>query len=123
MTKKLMGPLQPSALARGDEVLLNLMFPLGQKDPPFAPYYITSCIRKISGDFDIYLTDAQGAAKSITDVPHNSEWFVQRSGAFVGPLGPSKAVDLSHYPHNCPRCNGPAYIGAMNSIDCAKGCF
>jgi len=30
-------------------------------------------------------------------------------------------VSLANYPHKCPKCNGPAYIG-FNSIDCSKGC-
>lgn len=31
-----------------------------------------------------------------------------------------KAIDLSHYPHKCPRCYSPAYIGMMNNIDCSN---
>lgn len=29
--------------------------------------------------------------------------------------------DPSRYPHVCPRCSGPAYIGAVE-VDCARGC-
>lgn len=25
------------------------------------------------------------------------------------------------YPHRCPRCNAPAYIG-LNAVDCIEGC-
>lgn len=25
------------------------------------------------------------------------------------------------YPHTCPRCSGPAYVGAVE-VDCAGGC-
>ena len=28
---------------------------------------------------------------------------------------------LLRYPHRCPRCTGPAYVG-LNTIDCARGC-
>lgn len=26
-----------------------------------------------------------------------------------------------NYPHTCPKCKGPAYIG-LNTIDCKKNC-
>lgn len=29
--------------------------------------------------------------------------------------------DINRYPHTCPRCQGPAYIGAVE-VDCAGGC-
>src|ERR1700690_3332869 len=34
-------------------------------------------------------------------------------------------VDLKHYPHKCPRCSQPAYVGIVpNSIDCSnKSCI
>lgn len=33
---------------------------------------------------------------------------------------PPKTID--HYPHSCPRCQSPAYVGLL-SVDCSKGCF
>lgn len=40
-----------------------------------------------------------------------------------GPLqvtnGPA-AVDLSHYPHTCPKCGAPAYLGSWK-VDCSRG--
>jgi hypothetical protein len=30
-------------------------------------------------------------------------------------------IDLNKYPHKCPTCSLPAYIG-FNSIDCSNGC-
>lgn len=30
-------------------------------------------------------------------------------------------VEASRYPHTCPRCQGPAYVGAVE-VDCAGGC-
>lgn len=43
---------------------------------------------------------------------------------FVGGLcdyPASNGVDRSRFPHGCPRCGGPAYIG-LNDVDCAAGC-
>lgn len=28
------------------------------------------------------------------------------------------AVDLSRYPHRCPACQAPAYLGAVSSVEC-----
>lgn len=30
-------------------------------------------------------------------------------------------IDRERYPHECPSCKAPAYIG-LNSADCSKGC-
>lgn len=30
-------------------------------------------------------------------------------------------IDNSSYPHTCPRCGAPAYVGLLNT-DCSKGC-
>lgn len=30
-------------------------------------------------------------------------------------------VDLTHYPHECPKCHKPAYIG-MGNVDCSAKC-
>jgi hypothetical protein len=30
-------------------------------------------------------------------------------------------VDRERFPHDCPRCGGPAYVG-LNDVDCSKGC-
>lgn len=37
----------------------------------------------------------------------------------IAPPAP-KAKD-DKYPHECPRCHGPAYIG-LNSVDCKAKC-
>ena len=29
--------------------------------------------------------------------------------------------DRSRYPHSCPHCGGPAYVG-MNDVDCMRRC-
>ena len=37
---------------------------------------------------------------------------------------PDMVIDKPHpsrYPHVCPRCSGPAYVGAV-AVDCAGGC-
>jgi hypothetical protein len=32
-----------------------------------------------------------------------------------------KRSDRGRFPHSCPRCGGPAYVG-LNDVDCAEGC-
>lgn len=54
------------------------------------------------GDFDVYVynpTDQLRVTRSV----------------------PDKSVDDSRFPHRCPRCAGPAYIGAF-SVDCHSRC-
>lgn len=38
---------------------------------------------------------------------------------FKGIKGPEKDP---HFPSECPRCKGPAYIGGNNNVDCKRGC-
>lgn len=42
----------------------------------------------------------------------------------AGPLDPptSPTHDLDRFPHMCPRCGGPAYIGGMDNVDCHARC-
>lgn len=43
---------------------------------------------------------------------------------YVGYQLTEVAVDEARdhrYPHTCPRCNGPAYVGAVE-VDCSRGC-
>jgi len=38
------------------------------------------------------------------------------------PIGWRRAKD-PHYPHTCPKCKGPAYMGVVpTSFECKKGC-
>lgn len=42
----------------------------------------------------------------------------------LSPLGtgsniPAKPLKSNDYPHKCPRCSSPAYLG-FNSVDCSK---
>jgi hypothetical protein len=49
-------------------------------------------------------------------------WFVpppMLTGGF--PLTSLAAGESDRYPHICPRCSGPAYVGAVE-VDCAGGC-
>ncbi len=34
-------------------------------------------------------------------------------------LAPAKD---DRYPHACPRCKGPAYVGGNNNVDCKRRC-
>lgn len=34
---------------------------------------------------------------------------------------PHEEVDLSRYPHSCPCCGSPAYVGAFE-VDCLAKC-
>lgn len=31
-------------------------------------------------------------------------------------------IDREMFPHICPRCGSPAYIGGMNTVDCSGKC-
>ena len=31
-------------------------------------------------------------------------------------------MDMSRFPHACPRCGAPAYIGGLNNVECSDGC-
>jgi hypothetical protein len=33
----------------------------------------------------------------------------------------TEAVDPSRFPHSCPKCKAPAFVG-FTSVDCSKGC-
>lgn len=47
-------------------------------------------------------------------VKFDGRTFVSFDPAAVLP-GP----DLSRYPHNCPRCKSPAYVG-LEAVDCSR---
>lgn len=54
--------------------------------------------------------------------PEDLRWarlFRQDLQLMVAPAAP--AVDATRFPHVCPRCKAPAYIG-FNTTDCSKGC-
>lgn len=34
---------------------------------------------------------------------------------------PHQVVDMQRWPHKCPRCSGPAYVG-FAKVECAGGC-
>lgn len=36
-------------------------------------------------------------------------------------LPPPRSVDPGRFPHSCPRCSGPAYVGFLE-VDCQRGC-
>ena len=47
---------------------------------------------------------------------------MRMAGAVLVSVGPAVAsVDRARFPHYCPRCRAPAYIG-FASVDCAARC-
>lgn len=37
-------------------------------------------------------------------------------------LNPGRApIDTTRFPHKCPRCGAPAYVG-LSSVECSAGC-
>lgn len=32
------------------------------------------------------------------------------------------SIDRKHYPHDCPYCKAPAYLGPINGLDCSAKC-
>lgn len=43
--------------------------------------------------------------------------------ASVGPQDTTGSKFISHYPHQCPKCNAPAYINFFDQVDCSReGC-
>lgn len=36
-------------------------------------------------------------------------------------LLPKRPPDRSRFPHDCPRCGRPAYVG-LSDVDCSAGC-
>lgn len=43
--------------------------------------------------------------------------------AYVESLFGPKGPDRSHYPHDCPRCGEPAYVGCVPAaVDCSARC-
>lgn len=55
---------------------------------------------------------------------HSSGMWVSTNNVYL-PFGYFELVDRAEndkiYPHKCPRCKGPAYVGFLN-VDCRNGC-
>jgi len=87
--------------------------PMGFAGPPGIPT-VTSPTLNASGG--LALRPPPSVPQYINDMFAN---YINSS--YVG----QPTVDLKHYPHKCPRCNSPAYVGIVpNSIDCSnKSCI
>ena len=52
-------------------------------------------------------------------------WVVKNDMYYCYPCSqgtqPIDKNTFARYPHKCPRCGGPAYIG-LKKIDCMEGC-
>jgi hypothetical protein len=51
--------------------------------------------------------------KKISQRFGDDSWYVEKATVSGG-----EPVDMDRYPHKCPHCNGPAYIGGDNTVDC-----
>lgn len=51
------------------------------------------------------------------------EWHEGQVEAEEKKLEQTVEIDdrISSYPHQCPKCGGPAYVG-LTSVDCLKKC-
>lgn len=91
------------ALAVGDHVVGFYHPDCGYKD------YVGGCTITLTHDKWAFWQYA-----GLTYGKHPDMRFRVRVGA---------TVDLSHYPHKCPRCASPAYLGVVPAaLDCSKGC-
>lgn len=72
-----------------------------------------------------YATAAWTIAESIADVPSVKESGGLSFPFIFAPYVPLQVsqppVDLSRFPHSCPRCGGAAYVG-LSDVDCSRGC-
>jgi hypothetical protein len=61
--------------------------------------------------------------KASDDVPIGQVQFVfnfdQAKKVFT--KYPAQLPDNERFPHRCPKCDKPAYIG-MNNVECSAGC-
>jgi hypothetical protein len=52
-------------------------------------------------------------------------WLVSREDFYAVDRSagrPSDPIDLAQFPHQCPRCSSPAYVG-LTSVECSRaGC-
>jgi hypothetical protein len=49
------------------------------------------------------------------------EKTTQHQDAEEAPAAPKKVISKAEkYPHTCPHCGSPAYIGGMNTVDCSN---
>lgn len=49
-----------------------------------------------------------------------SVMFLYEPASYTG-VKVSPRIDLSRFPHSCPRCGAAAYVG-FTSVDCSQGC-
>lgn len=119
-----LGDVRAQALKDGDIVLLNKAYDISNQQGPYRPYLLLRCVHITLKSYLLDLEDIH----DLNVLPFTFEmgeadtvWIKRSSSSNTEVL--LVIIDLSHYPHHCPRCDGPAYIGAINSIDCAKGCY
>ncbi len=57
-----------------------------------------------------------GIADTEINTEINTDWI----SVDYGPYDSQPTVDTDRYPHQCPICDKPAYIGGDNSVDCSS---
>jgi hypothetical protein len=63
----------------------------------------------------------QYTVTSVVHVTGSKTWTTVRSVPPWAIDKPDLGVDSDRFPHLCPHCKAPAYVG-LNDIDCSRGC-
>ena len=82
---------------------------------------INSELNKFIG-WDVFVNEQETGNDDWTNCPFNPVSANTVNGGIVDSIPPanvSAPIDLSKYPHKCPRCSYPSYNG-FNSIDCTN---
>jgi hypothetical protein len=127
------------ALPSGERFSVNDLVVLKEKDESGIPYYVHGTPPELQKKMqttpvcilDLVCTTSGAVARlgGIVTMTGNysvSEWNVIGANAISLEVLKRYVVDapttdLSRYPHKCPKCTGPAYIG-FNSVECSRGC-
>lgn len=86
-----------------------LLFGVGHKEAPIAFFYCCP------GHFN----DKGQRYSNGSLATHITEFMGKLDTMEVYAKAPTPGAD--RFPHKCPRCGSPAYLG-FSSIDCSKGC-
>jgi len=83
------------------------------------------------GQLDLYhgpnfASDGISYGQAVGEVYQNYKSFIwiqpERILNFINKSENSKTKIISDFPHTCPKCKGPAYIGFLTTIDCKSKC-
>lgn len=100
-----------------------------QSDPPLTDQQRAEKEAERAREFAQAMIATQDRLMSAMGIPVESRpyltgnWAVSPPPTLSGgfPLTSLTIDEADRYPHTCPRCQGPAYVGAVE-VDCAGGC-